>query len=119
MGFGGRFFSKLFKSQEDDFYNLELDEGIEEEFEWDWDHIIEERQLFKMSDDVQREKYLRNLVEQVRDAEDELNKLSAEYNAVTAMLKDGRDRVAPGHGKSRDLRCGQEHTLIRRRGQEL
>ena len=88
MGFGGRFFSKLFKSQEDDFYNLELDEGIEEEFEWDWDHIIEERQLFKMSDDVQREKYLRNLVEQVRDAEDELNKLSAEYNAVTAMLKD-------------------------------
>ncbi len=88
MGFAGRFLSKLFKGQEEDFLGLDLDEGLEEEFEWDWDHIVEERQLFKMSDDVQREKYIRSLVEQVRDAENELNKLSAEYNAVTAMLKD-------------------------------
>lgn len=88
MGFGGRFFSKLFKMQEEDFSSLELDEGLEEEFEWDWDHIMEERHLFKMSDEVQREKYIRSLVEQVRDAERELNKLSAEYNLVTAMLKD-------------------------------
>ncbi len=88
MGFGSRFLSRLFKGHEDDYMNMDLDEGLEEEFEWDWDHIIEERRLFKMSDDVQREKYIRSLVEQVRDAEEEINKLSAEYNAVTAMLKD-------------------------------
>ncbi len=88
MGFGSRFLSKLFKGQEDVFLDMELDEGIEEEFEWDWDHITEDRHLFKMSDELQREKYLRSLVEQVREAENELNKLSAEYNMVTAMLKD-------------------------------
>lgn len=87
MGFGG-FISKLFKGQDDDFLELELDENEEEEFEWDWDHIIEEKHLFKMSDELQREKYIRNLVEQVRDASSELDKLSAEYNLVTATLKD-------------------------------
>ena len=80
--------SKLFKSQEDDFLDMELDEGDEEEFEWDWENIINEKKLFRMSDDVQRSKYLRSLVEQVRDASMELDKLSAEYNNVTATLKD-------------------------------
>ncbi len=88
MSFGAKFFSKLFKMHEEDFSSLELDEGLEEEFEWDWDHIMEDRHLFKMSDEVQREKYIRSLVEQVRDASNELDKLSSEYNAVTAMLKD-------------------------------
>lgn len=87
MGIGG-FFSKLFKYEEDYFMDMELDEANEEEFEWDWDHIIQEKNLFKMSDDLQREKYLRSLVEQVKDASMELDKLSAEYNSVTATLKD-------------------------------
>jgi len=88
MKFGGGFLKKLFKGQEDYFLDLELDEEEEEEFEWDWDHIAEERQLFKMSDEVQREKYIRSLVEQVKDASNELDKLSNEYNFVTATLKD-------------------------------
>ncbi len=88
MGFGKKLISKLFGTYEDDLLNLELDEGLEEEFEWDWDHIMEERHLFKMSDEVQRDKYIRSLVEQVRDASVELDKLSSEYNLVTAMLKD-------------------------------
>ncbi|MCR4755569.1 MAG: hypothetical protein K5868_08555 [Lachnospiraceae bacterium] len=87
MGFGGKILSRLFGT-EDDFSALELDEGLEEEFEWDWDHIVEERHLFKMSDEVQRDKYIRSLVEQIKDASVELEKLSAEYNLVTAMLKD-------------------------------
>ena len=87
MGFGGKILSKLFGA-DDDFSALELDEGLEEEFEWDWDHIVEERHLFKMSDEVQRDKYIRSLVEQIKDASVELEKLSAEYNLVTAMLKD-------------------------------
>lgn len=88
MKFGGKFLSKLFKSQEDDFMDMELDEEDEEEFEWDWEHIVKDRHMFKMSDELQREKYLRNLVEQVKDASNELDKLSAEYNLVTATLKD-------------------------------
>ncbi len=88
MGFGGKFLSMLFRGQEDDLLDLELDEEKEEEFEWDWDHIVEERHLFKMSDDLQREKYIRSLVEQIHDASGELDKLSYEYNLVTATLKD-------------------------------
>lgn len=88
MGFGTKLLSKLFGTGYDEFSDLEMDEGLEEEFEWDWDHIMEERHLFKMSDEVQRDKYIRSLVEQVRDASTELDKLSAEYNIVTAMLKD-------------------------------
>lgn len=88
MGFGSKLLSKLFGTGYDEFSDLEMDEGLEEEFEWDWDHIMEERHLFKMSDEVQREKYIRSLVEQVRDASVELDKLSTEYNQVTAMLKD-------------------------------
>ena len=88
MKFKKTILSKLFRSQEDDFLDMELDEGDEEEFEWDWENIINEKKLFRMSDDVQRSKYLRSLVEQVRDASMELDKLSAEYNNVTATLKD-------------------------------
>lgn len=88
MGFGGKFLAKLFKSQYDDFLDMELDEASEEDFEWDWEHIVSDRHMFKMSDELQREKYLRNLVEQVKDASTEMDKLSAEYNAVTATLKD-------------------------------
>ncbi len=88
MAFGERFFSRFFKNQEDFFMDMELDEEHEEDFEWDWEHIVEERHLFKMSDDVQREKYIRNLVEQIKEASTELDKLSNEYNLVTATLKD-------------------------------
>ena len=40
MKFKKTILSKLFKSQEDDFLDMELDEGDEEEFEWDWENII-------------------------------------------------------------------------------
>ena len=67
----------------------ETTETIEEEAEsWDWDTITNERSLLKMSDPYQREKYIRSLVEQVKNASGEMDKLSFEYNVVTASLKD-------------------------------
>ena len=65
----------------------EEQEDVQEE-EWDWDSITDERTYLKMSDPYQREKYIRSLVEQVKDASNELDKLSYEYNVVTAALKD-------------------------------
>ena len=55
---------------------------------WDWDSLIDERVFLKVSDPYQREKYIRSLVEQIKGASAELDKLSYEYNVVTAALKD-------------------------------
>ena len=113
MGFLKKFFSK---SKEDDFFaedalwdedyfyaedrldNVEdmdelvlsvpEDETGAEDSQWDWNTIVSDRTYLKMSDSYQRQKYLRSLVEQVRDASTELDKLSYEYNVVTAVLKD-------------------------------
>lgn len=59
-----------------------------EDAEWDWNTITSDRTYLKINDAYQREKYIRSLVEQVRDASAELDKLSYEYNVVTAVLKD-------------------------------
>jgi len=59
-----------------------------EDAEWDWDTLTNDRTYLKINDPYQREKYVRSLVEQVRDASAELDKLSYEYNVVTAVLKD-------------------------------
>ena len=58
------------------------------ETEWDWDTITNERTFLKISDPYQREKLIRSLVEQVKNASGEIDKLSFEYNVVTAALKD-------------------------------
>ena len=59
-----------------------------EDAEWDWDTITNDRTYLKINDPYQREKYIRSLVEQVKNASAELDKLSYEYNVVTAVLKD-------------------------------
>ena len=59
-----------------------------EDAEWDWNTIVSDRTYLKINDPYQREKYIRSLVEQVKDASTELDKLSYEYNVVTAVLKD-------------------------------
>ena len=55
---------------------------------WDWNTIVSDRTYLKINDPYQREKYIRSLVEQVKDASVQLDKLSYEYNVVTAVLKD-------------------------------
>lgn len=65
--------------------------GTEEEDsadKWDWETITNERTYLKVSDPYEREKLIRSLVEQVKNASGEMDKLNFEYNVVTAALKD-------------------------------
>lgn len=93
MALGKGFFKNLFKrniEDEDDFFIEYNIDGEEEEVaqNWNWDSLIKDRHLLKLSDELQREKYIRSLVEQVSDASRELDRLSEEYNYVTSVLKD-------------------------------
>ncbi len=73
----------------DDFSLSEKEKEMgSEDAEWDWNTIVSDRTYLKINDAYQREKYIRSLVEQVKDASTELDKLSYEYNVVTAVLKD-------------------------------
>lgn len=66
----------------------ENESDMESDAQWDWDTITNERTFLKISDPYQREKLIRSLVEQVKNASGEIDKLSFEYNVVTAALKD-------------------------------
>jgi len=92
MARGKGFFTNLFKRniEDDDFFIEYSIDGDEDEvaLNWNWDSLIKDRHLLKLSDEVQREKYIRSLVEQVSDASRELDRLSDEYNYVTSVLKD-------------------------------
>ncbi len=92
MALGNGFFSRLFgkNKEEDDFfteYAIEMDEESES-LAWSWDNLIKDRHLLKLSDDLQREKYIRSLVEQVKNASEQIDRLSVEYNTVTGKLQD-------------------------------
>ena len=49
---------------------------------------MKDRNLLKMKDGFERQKFVRSCVEQMRSASDELDRVSEEYNMVTAYLKD-------------------------------
>ncbi len=73
----------------DEFYLSETEKQMgSEDSEWDWNTIVSDRTYLNINDPYQREKYIRSLVEQVKDASTQLDKLSYEYNVVTAVLKD-------------------------------
>ena len=75
--------------EEEDFSLSEKEREMgSEDSGWDWNTIVSDRTYLKINDPYQREKYIRSLVEQVKDASTELDKLSYEYNVVTAVLKD-------------------------------
>lgn len=94
MARGKGFFEKLFNRREpddDDYfaeYEIEMDDDEAADYSWEWDNLIKDRHLLKLSDDVQREKYIRSIVEQVKDASDRIDKLSAEYSEVSSALRD-------------------------------
>lgn len=74
---------------EDGFYLSEKEKEMgSEDSEWDWNTIVNDRTYLNLNDPYQREKFIRSLVEQVKDASVEIDKLSYEYNVVTAVLKD-------------------------------
>lgn len=70
------------------------EEDLEMEWEassiedWDWDTLVKDRNLLKMKDGFERQKFIRSCAEQMRNASDELDRVSEEYNTVTAYLKD-------------------------------
>ena len=115
MAVFAKFFSLFKKNEYDDYFGDldELDEldgldefdegGPQKEFAWDWESLVKDRHKYKLSDDVQREKYIRSLVEQVKDSSVELDSLSAEYNAVTAVLKDMDEIEALPESEKRSL----------------
>ncbi len=86
------FYKEERMEQEEDDEEFQLSEKEREmgseDSQWDWNTIVSERTYLKINDPYQREKYIRSLVEQVRDASAELDKLSYEYNVVTSVLKD-------------------------------
>ena len=71
---------------------------------WDWDTLVKDRNLLKMKDEVERQKYVRSCVEQMRSASDELDRVSEEYNTVTAYLKDIEEIEALPTGESSDVK---------------
>lgn len=76
------------KIHEDEEMDLELEwEGSSIE-NWDWETLVRDRNLLKMKDGFERQKFIRSCVEQMRSASDELDRVSEEYNTVTAYLKD-------------------------------
>ena len=56
--------------------------------EWDWEALVNDRNLLKMQDENERQKFIKSCVEQMQSASAELEKLASEYNMVTAYLKD-------------------------------
>lgn len=116
MARGKGFWSRLFgrRDDEDDYfgeYEIELDDEEAEAYAWNWDTLINDRHLLKLSDDVQREKYIRSLVEQVRDASAQMDRLAIEYNEVTATLKDVDELEALPKGELSELRDIAERLL--------
>lgn len=73
------------KYEEED---LELEWEASSVEDWDWDTLVKDRNLLKMKDSLERQKFVRSCVEQMRNASDELDRVSEEYNTVTAYLKD-------------------------------
>ena len=74
------------RGYEEEDLELEWEAGSVEN--WDWDTLMKDRNLLKIKDSLERQKFIRSCVEQARSATDELNRASEEYNTVTAYLKD-------------------------------
>ena len=45
---------------------------------WDWDALVKDRNLLKMQDEVERQKFIRSCVEQMQNANRELGRVSEE-----------------------------------------
>lgn len=60
----------------------------EEEPEENWEQIIYDRDKINFHNPEERTRYLENCMEQIKDAERELDLLTGEYNLVTAYLTD-------------------------------
>lgn len=84
--------------------DLELEWESSSVENWDWDTLVKDRNLLKMKDGFERQKFIRSCVEQMRSASDELDRVSEEYNMVTAYLKDIEEIEALPSGEAQCVR---------------
>ncbi len=68
--------------------DLELEWDASSIENWDWETLLKDRDMLKMTDDYERQKFIRSCVDQMSASSGQLDKLSEEYNMVTAYLKD-------------------------------
>ena len=80
MKWWNRIIEHFQKPYEEEDLELEWDASSMEE--WDWDTLMKDRNLMKLTDSVEREKYIKNCLEQRKNSTEELEKLAAEYNMV-------------------------------------
>lgn len=104
----------------EEFYLSETEKKMaSEDSDWDWNTIVSDRTYLNINDAYQREKYIRSLVEQVKDASTQLDKLSYEYNVVTAVLKDMDELEAlPPSEKSRITEIAKKILYYQKEKQE-
>lgn len=88
MKWWNRLIEHFNKIHEDEEMDLELEWESSSIENWDWETLVKDRNLLKMKDGFERQKFIRSCVEQMRSASDELDRVSEEYNTVTAYLKD-------------------------------
>lgn len=104
MGFFGWLFGK----------NKKRAEVSEDEFAYDeWDEIGIRKEDYDLEDPIQREKYVRCLLEQIGEAEQTIQSLTAEYASVTSYLKDMEEIEAlPAAERDELLACAKQIRLI-------
>lgn len=74
-------------------------EAVEE-----WEETVTGRDGINMHDKEERERYFTDCMEQIADAEKEINLLSGEYGLVTSYLTDMEEIEALPEGEARELR---------------
>ena len=99
-----RFFDWLFRRKK------AVDEQNEEEIEYEnWDRLELRREDFRLEEAEQRERYVRCMLEQIGDAEQAVEALTAEYAGVTSYLKDMEEIEAlPPAEKQELLNCANQ-----------
>jgi len=82
------FLKKLFKQKNKDARKTDSFLQGQVDKEPDWDDIVFDRSHLKIHDREQRKQYISGCLQQIRDAEKELEQLHYEYSVVTSHLKD-------------------------------
>ena len=80
------FLKNLFKRRDKEEYWDDYDENLEDQA--DWDAICEKRVRLDMRDELVREQFVRDCLDQIKIASDEVDRLSREYDVVTGYLTD-------------------------------
>lgn len=99
------FWKKLFGRRQKNSVPME-----EQEIDYDnWENLTIRNEDIDMEDAGQREKYVRCLLDQIRDAEHTLQSLTGEYGIVTSYLKDMEEIEAlPAEEKADMLSCAMK-----------